>query len=910
DTSALSEGLYYWNATCTDLAGWAGYSETWSFTIDTSAPTVNLSSPADGNITISTTIAFQWNATDTYDPSLECSIYLDGILNGTNSTLNGSSSLTVHNISYGAHSWNVSCIDDANNTGWSETWQFIVAAPFAPTVTLISPPDAATFNYSGPKNLTWSVNYSVGPTTCGVYLNGTEISSLSAPNNAPVTNETAPLSQGAYSWNVNCTDALGNNGTSLLWTFIIDTNDSNDSIVSLVSPADGTAFNSTGVKTLTWNVTDDYSATENCTIYLNNSAIFSGSVSTGVNINTDTSALSEGSYYWNATCTDLAGWAGYSETWSFTIDTAGPEVSLIRPQDRQVFSSTGNKTLEWNATDSAYPLNCTVYLDSEPISNASVMNDSAQSTVTRRLGEGRYYWNASCTDPALSTGWSQTWSFRIDDSGGSDYCGNGHLVTPGEECEVGHPLCIINATEFPTWICDTSTCKCHAPEPRCGDLIINQSNESCEPGAVPCTNSSWTCNADCTCSPPKIAPRCGDLIINQPNESCEPGAVPCANSSWTCNADCTCSAPPEHPYCGDGRCSNGENCTTCPQDCGRCPCSSNSDCPADQMCSNGECIPGLGCQFNSPPCGECFMCLDNQCVDLVNHLRIDAPLESLVNNTVTVALYNISNSTIQSAYLNVTDPLNISERYLSDANGRIFYLPPIIGYYTYSSSCANLTGILGTYVYDTQSQPSDKILIIPLYVTEPSKLTIDVVSMGKPTKAGVKADEPNQKQKTSDTDAYGRYEETLTVPGKYVYTISASNVRSLAANIQLTPLPASRGILDDPNLLILLIILLLLILLSYKYRDRIVALLFGKKAAALSFEPEKPVAGEELAITLRDEKGGPLRNKKLIVVGENGEVAELKTDSKGSASFIPPAKGTYIFSFRDAEIENGKVEVG
>ena len=56
---------------------------------------------------------------------------------------------------------------------------------------------------------------------------------------------------------------------------------------------------------------------------------------------------------------------------------------------------------------------------------------------------------------------------------------------------------------------------------------------------------------------------------------------------------------PVQPYCGDGICSNDENCTNCPEDCG--------PCPPPEHCGNGRCEPELGenCFTCSEDCGDC-----------------------------------------------------------------------------------------------------------------------------------------------------------------------------------------------------------------------------------------------------------------------------------------------------------------
>jgi surface antigen len=54
--------------------------------------------------------------------------------------------------------------------------------------------------------------------------------------------------------------------------------------------------------------------------------------------------------------------------------------------------------------------------------------------------------------------------------------------------------------------------------------------------------------------------------------------------------------------CGDGGCNNGENCSSCPQDCGAC-----------EWCGDGKCNNGENCSSCSQDCGACEWCGDGKC---------------------------------------------------------------------------------------------------------------------------------------------------------------------------------------------------------------------------------------------------------------------------------------------------------
>jgi hypothetical protein len=139
----------------------------------------------------------------------------------------------------------------------------------------------------------------------------------------------------------------------------------------------------------------------------------------------------------------------------------------------------------------------------------------------------------------------------------------------------------------------------------CGDGLVNQPSEECDPpedSACP-----GQCNPDCTC------PYCGDGVVNQPSEECDggdDGACP-----GQCDPDCNC--PP--PFCGNGVVDESldEECdppddAACPGDCDTDTCictycgdhqvnrpSEECDGGDDSACP-GQCNPDCTC----PYCGD------------------------------------------------------------------------------------------------------------------------------------------------------------------------------------------------------------------------------------------------------------------------------------------------------------------
>ncbi|MBN1770829.1 MAG: hypothetical protein JXB32_06205 [Deltaproteobacteria bacterium] len=103
-----------------------------------------------------------------------------------------------------------------------------------------------------------------------------------------------------------------------------------------------------------------------------------------------------------------------------------------------------------------------------------------------------------------------------------------------------------------------------------------------------CDDGGDVCVADCTGRECGLEPNCGREMCGY----CPPDRPICNYETGRCNAGPS--------TCGDGTCGAGENCATCPADCG---------CPAGQVCSGGVCVIVTGCGDGSCGAGEnCATC--------------------------------------------------------------------------------------------------------------------------------------------------------------------------------------------------------------------------------------------------------------------------------------------------------------
>tara|TARA_Y100000310_G_scaffold338661_1_gene429004 strand:- start:4904 stop:6496 length:1593 start_codon:yes stop_codon:yes gene_type:complete len=105
-----------------------------NFTVDNTAPTITLNTPADGNQDNNTLITFNFSVTDNvFNTLFNCNLTLDPTnssgganINSTSNVPNGTTVAFTNVVPSGGHVWNVTCIDnvDTNNVGTSNERSF------------------------------------------------------------------------------------------------------------------------------------------------------------------------------------------------------------------------------------------------------------------------------------------------------------------------------------------------------------------------------------------------------------------------------------------------------------------------------------------------------------------------------------------------------------------------------------------------------------------------------------------------------------------------------------------------------------------------------------------------------------------------------------------------------------------
>lgn len=286
---------------------------------------------------------------------------------------------------------------------------FITTSVYALGVNLINPSDEATlsnpdvtFNCSavdesGLQNITLYTNIS------GVW-NAEETNELGGTNNY-TTFLINNISNGSYQW--NCLAYNINSSfkfSSHNHTFSIG-NDTDDPSFALLNPANN-SVDADGSILFSYNVTDNSSAIENCSLIINgivNKTDYH--VNEGVAQSFLLTGVTNGNYNWYISCYDNSDNFnnGLSQQQTFSVaDTTAPKIFLLKP-DMGYVDKDGVVLFEYKVKDYAYDIaSCSLIINgtlNQTNSNISNMSQTQNFSVSG-LTYGVYKWNVNCTDTA------------------------------------------------------------------------------------------------------------------------------------------------------------------------------------------------------------------------------------------------------------------------------------------------------------------------------------------------------------------------------------------------------------------------------------------------------------------------------------------------------------------------------
>src|SRR3989344_1706967 len=367
---------------------------------DTTAPVINLGSPANNTKTTSSTIWFSANFTDDIN-LLNATLYLwNSTLAVINNTENRSISGTANfsNISIvlpyqGVFYWNYYACDNSSNCAFNITNYTLTYDATPPYFTYlanvsIQTNDSVNIDYNATDTIAFE-NFSVNDTRFSINASGWFKNS-------------SGLSIGVIFVNITINDTSNNKNSSVVFVNISAiSSDTTFPIINIAYPTN--ISYSINVSALNYSITE---LNKDRCWYGNSTANFTD-VAAGVNFTSVQS--NEGSNTWTVYCNDTANNLN-STSVTFTKDTTVPAITILLPANTSYASTTStfNVTLNENGTD------CLYSLDGAGNITMTNKNNSDFGAINSTMAQGSHNVIYSCNDTSNNRNASVTRYFSTD----------------------------------------------------------------------------------------------------------------------------------------------------------------------------------------------------------------------------------------------------------------------------------------------------------------------------------------------------------------------------------------------------------------------------------------------------------------------------------------------------------------
>jgi hypothetical protein len=281
----------------------------YSWTVDTTGPTVSISSKPGLRVT-STSASFEFGSAASDLAGFTCT--LDGLVASCTSPR------TLSSLAQGEHTFSVVGVDDLGNSGAAATHTWTVDTA-GPVVTFTAKPP--------PRTAQTAAAFDWGTTATDLASYSCTIDGVTGDCDAL---DLSSLSEGQHSFSVVGTDDLGNPGNPATWTWTIDTTAPAVTLTAtpaLLSNAADTSFSFTSAATDVAGFT--------CTLDGTETACTSAYV---------VSDLAPGDHSFSVFATDDVGNDGDPVTYAWTVDTAAPVTTITTPST----SLKPSHVVSWN----------------------------------------------------------------------------------------------------------------------------------------------------------------------------------------------------------------------------------------------------------------------------------------------------------------------------------------------------------------------------------------------------------------------------------------------------------------------------------------------------------------------------------------------------------------------------------
>ncbi|MEM4322104.1 MAG: hypothetical protein QW308_03365, partial [Candidatus Woesearchaeota archaeon] len=479
-------------------------------------PTITLFSPLNNTQFNNTqTVKFNFSAIDDLNKTLSCGIYLDNILNQTNSTTqnNTVTEFTIGGISFGSHTWFINCTDgSASNI--SEIRKFIIADAQAPgwSNNKNFPSSPATYSQTQTYqfNITWTDNTGLSTVLfehnfTGVAANFSPTGFTGNTTNREYFYNYGPLAAGNYYWKSHANDTSGNTNSTA--TFLYTVNKATPTLNITLQPSSSVTYGTTTNASCT-------ASTPQITPQLfRNETLVS---------NPDVGILAAGSY--NYTCTA-------TETQNYTAPTPQQAILTINKAatltELRLNGNRANLTVTYptpvNATANTSALIVNLYR------NGILIASGNPATNTSVLAAGSYNYTAVNPGNQNYSSSFETWFATINQN--TTTC-NLAFNPPSPQT-------------YPTAI--NASCSCTNPETK-PSLFRNNTNVTATENNAFVTLPAGVWNYNCTSPQTQnytYAENTSTYTVNKATPTLNITLQPSSTTTYgtTTNASCTASTP-------------------------------------------------------------------------------------------------------------------------------------------------------------------------------------------------------------------------------------------------------------------------------------------------------------------------------------------------------------------------------
>jgi len=410
-------GTHSWTAKAYDAAGNTTISTAVALTVnipevDTTAPTVSISSPASGTTyTTVQTVTITASASDNVGVA-QVEFYDGSTLKGTDTTSPYSYAWAITGSVNGTHSWTAKAFDGAGNTTVSSAVSLTVNIPAGdttpPTVAMTAPANGSAVR----DTITLSANASdnVGVTKVEFYRDSGVLIATDTATPYSTSFSTFTVTDGSHSFYAKAFDAATNVTTSASVTVTVD-----NTPPSIPTGLSATAVSSNQVN-LTWNAATDAG------VGLAGYKVYRGGVEIATTTATSYSntGLSAGIQY----CYTVAAYDGVGNTSAQSAqacattqtggDTTPPTASMTAPSSGSIVK--GTITLSANASDNAGVTQVEFYRDGTTLVATDTTSPYSVNFDTTTITGGSHSFFAKAYDAANNTGNSSSVSVTVDNS--------------------------------------------------------------------------------------------------------------------------------------------------------------------------------------------------------------------------------------------------------------------------------------------------------------------------------------------------------------------------------------------------------------------------------------------------------------------------------------------------------------